>query len=140
MPRICWHTILPVGTHSGTISHWLRRIFSASAKPKDYSKAAAHSEHAPGKVAQQRLYRLIGADGRPYLSVQPGKLGGHRRLKGYGRLDCPSALRWIAKGYYVRHRVFFADEATAVAAGYRPCAICMPEAYRAWKAAEIRGE
>jgi len=91
-------------------------------------------------VAQQRLYRLIGADGRPYLSVQPGKLGGHRRLKGYGRLDCPSALRWIAKGYYVRHRVFFADEATAVAAGYRPCAICMPEAYRAWKAAEIRSE
>ena len=91
-------------------------------------------------MAQQRLYRLIGADGRPYLSVQPGKLGGHRRLKGYGRLDCPSALRWIAKGYYVRHRVFFADEATAVAAGYRPCAICMPEAYRAWKAAEIRGD
>ena len=91
-------------------------------------------------MAQQRLYRLIGADGRPYLSVQPGKLGGNRRLKGYGRLDCSSALRWIAKGYYVRHRVFFADEATAVAAGYRPCAICMPEAYRAWKAAEIRSE
>ena len=44
------------------------------------------------------------------------------------------------EGYYVRHRVFFADEATAVAAGYRPCAICMPEAYRAWKAAEIQGE
>jgi methylphosphotriester-DNA--protein-cysteine methyltransferase len=34
----------------------------------------------------------------------------------------------------VRHRVFFADEATAIAAGYRPCARCMPEAYRLWKA------
>ena len=89
------------------------------------------------QATQQKLYRLIGADGRPYLSVQPGKLGGHRRLKGYGRLDCPSSLRWIAKGYYVRHRVFFADEAAAVAAGYRPCAICMPEAYRIWKAAQI---
>lgn len=95
---------------------------------------------SPLQVAQQKFYRLIGADGRSYLSAQPGTLGGHRRLKGYGRLDCPSALRWIAKGYYVRHRVFFADEAGAVAAGYRPCAICMPEAYRAWKARRKRNE
>jgi hypothetical protein len=84
--------------------------------------------------AGHKSWLLIGADGRPYMSDRPGTLGGHRRRKGYGRLDCPSALRWIAKGFYVRHRVFFADEATAIAAGYRPCARCMPEAYRAWKA------
>jgi len=54
----------------------------------------------------------------------PGTLGGNRWLKIYGRLDCPSALRWIARGHYVRHRVFFADEATARAAGYRPCRVC----------------
>lgn len=78
-------------------------------------------------------YALVGADGRPYSSARPGTLGGHRRNKVYGRLDCAGALRWIAKGKYVRHRVFFADEATAVAAGYRPCARCMPERYRAWK-------
>jgi methylphosphotriester-DNA--protein-cysteine methyltransferase len=59
------------------------------------------------------------------LSDAPGTLGGHRRLKIYGRLDCPSALRWIARGHYVRHRVFFADEATARAAGYRPCKVCI---------------
>ena len=87
--------------------------------------------------ANRKIYRLIGADGRPYLSDQPGTLGGHRRQKGYGRLDCPSALWWIAKGHYVRHRVFFADEATAIAAGYRPCARCMPEAYRLWKTRAI---
>jgi methylphosphotriester-DNA--protein-cysteine methyltransferase len=29
--------------------------------------------------------------------------------------------------------VFFADEATAVAAGYRPCARCLPERYALWK-------
>jgi methylphosphotriester-DNA--protein-cysteine methyltransferase len=81
-----------------------------------------------------KQYRLIGADGREYLSSTPGTLGGHRRTKGYGRLDCRVALSWIAKGHYVRHRVFFADEATAIAAGYRPCAVCMPEKYRAWKA------
>ena len=78
-------------------------------------------------------YTLIGRDGRPYESEEPGTLGGHRRNRVYGRLDCAGALRWIAKGHYVRHRVFFADEATAVTAGYRPCAACLPDAYRKWK-------
>jgi methylphosphotriester-DNA--protein-cysteine methyltransferase len=61
-------------------------------------------------------------------------LGGHRGSRIYGRLDCPSALRAIANGGYVKQRVFFADEAAAVAAGYRPCARCMPERYGDWKA------
>jgi methylphosphotriester-DNA--protein-cysteine methyltransferase len=81
-------------------------------------------------------YTLLGADGRPYESEAPGTFGGHRRSRIYGRLDCPSALRVIARGGYVRHRVFFADEATAVAAGYRPCAVCLPERYRAWRSGQ----
>ncbi|MBI3227952.1 MAG: metal-binding protein [Mycolicibacterium cosmeticum] len=81
-----------------------------------------------------KSYRLLGADGRPYTSPAPGTLGGHRRGKLYGRLDCPSALRTLAAGGYVAQRVFFADEPTAVAAGYRPCAVCLPAAYRRWKA------
>ena len=85
--------------------------------------------------ARRRTWTLVGAEGKPYESPTPGTLGGHRRSKGYGRLDCPAALRWIAKGHYVRHRVFFADEETAVAAGYRPCAVCLPERYAEWKAA-----
>jgi Metal binding domain of Ada len=79
------------------------------------------------------VYRLIGADGREVLSEQPGTLGGHRRNRIYGRLDCAGARRWIRKGHYVKQRVFFADEATALAAGYRPCANCMPGEYRSWK-------
>ena len=82
-----------------------------------------------------KRYRLLGADGREVQSATPGTVGGHRRSKVYGRLDCPSALRWIARGHYVRHRVFFADEETAVSAGYRPCAVCLPEAYAAWRGA-----
>lgn len=78
-------------------------------------------------------YTLLDAHGRPYTSATPGCLGGHRRNKLYGRLDCPSALRALAAGHYVAHRVFFADEQTAIAAGYRPCAVCMPQAYREWK-------
>ena len=83
-------------------------------------------------------YTLIGADGRPYESATKGTLGGHRRGKGYGRLDCPTALRAIAVGGpYPRFRVFFADEASAIAAGYRPCARCLPKRYAAWKCGEL---
>lgn len=78
-------------------------------------------------------YKLIGKDGVPYISQTPGQFGGHKRLKIYGRLDCPSALRHIANGHYVQHRVFFATEADAISAGYRPCAVCMREAYNKWK-------
>ncbi len=80
----------------------------------------------------EERYLLLDAAGRPHRSVTPGFLGGHRRSKIYGRLDCPSALRAVAAGGYVRHRVFFADEATAVAAGYRPCGVCLNEDYRRW--------
>jgi hypothetical protein len=76
---------------------------------------------------------LVGADGAAYESDRPGTLGGHRRSRIYGRLDCRAARQAIARGGYVRHRVFFADEPTARAAGYRPCAVCLPVRYAAWK-------
>jgi hypothetical protein len=89
----------------------------------------------PGEPTPRRVpYVLLGADRRPYPSSTPGRFGGHRRNRIYGRLDCRAALAAISKGGYAAHRVFFADEPTAVAAGYRPCAVCMPTVYRAWKA------
>ncbi len=84
-------------------------------------------------------WTLVGADGRAYASARPGTLGGHRRGRIYGRLDCPSALRAIARGGYAGERVFFADEADAVAAGYRPCAVCLPRAYASWRAGPASG-
>lgn len=78
-------------------------------------------------MAADQRYTLIGADGRPYRSTSPGTVGGHRRNKLYGRLDRPAALRAPAAGGYVRDRVFVADKHIAVAAGYRPCATCLPE-------------
>jgi methylphosphotriester-DNA--protein-cysteine methyltransferase len=87
-----------------------------------------------------KTYRLLGADGRAYDSPAKGLLGGNRRGKLYGRLDCPSALRAVKRGQtYARHRVFFADETTAIAAGFRPCAVCMRAAYDRWKAQSKRG-
>jgi methylated-DNA-[protein]-cysteine S-methyltransferase len=80
-----------------------------------------------------KQHMLIGTDNAPYRSPEPGLLGGHRADRIYGRLDCPGAARAIARGGYVTQRVFFADAATAVAAGYRPCHTCLPEAYNNWK-------
>jgi methylphosphotriester-DNA--protein-cysteine methyltransferase len=77
---------------------------------------------------------LVDSNGKSYVSAQPGTLGGHRRSRIYGRLNCPAALRAIARGGYVTHRVFFLTEEHAQAAGYRPCAVCMPMAYANWKA------
>jgi methylphosphotriester-DNA--protein-cysteine methyltransferase len=42
-------------------------------------------------------------------------------------------MRWIAQGKYVKHRVFFADEATAISAGFRPCRRCLPKRHSLWK-------
>jgi len=80
------------------------------------------------------MYRLIGPDGIEYQSPTKGTLGGHRRSRIYGRLDCPGALRALARGGpYATHRVFFADEATAIRAGYRPCWLCCRPQYIVWK-------
>lgn len=81
-----------------------------------------------------KTYTMIGLDGRTYRSNKKGTPGGHEGTKIFGRLDCPAALRTIARGGYVRHQVFFSDFVTASKAGYRPCAVCMPAEYRAWKA------
>jgi methylphosphotriester-DNA--protein-cysteine methyltransferase len=76
-------------------------------------------------------------DGRLHQSATKGLFGGNTRMKIYGRLDCPSALRAIKRGpTYARYRVFFADEASAVAAGFRPCGACMRTAYNKWRAAK----
>jgi Metal binding domain of Ada len=89
---------------------------------------------------EKRVWNLIGADGTRYQSSEPGSLGGHRRSRIYGRLDCARALQAIARGGYVDRRVFFASEENAIAAGYRPCAVCLPRAYSTWKAGQAPPE
>jgi len=89
----------------------------------------------------QKTYRLLGADGRFYESAAPGALGGRKgggKNNVYGRLDCRCANNAIARGTgtYEKLRVFFADEQTAIAAGFRPCGVCLPEEYAAWKAGQ----
>ena len=80
---------------------------------------------------EKKMYKLLGADGTEYLSETPGELGGNSKLKIYGRLDCSSALSTIRRfpGSYEKVRVFFPDEKTALAAGYRPCGRCLKKKY-----------
>lgn len=85
------------------------------------------------ETLEKPFYFLTDKDNKQYLSDTPGQFGGHNKLKIYGRLDCKSAIRYIQKGEYVKHRVFFADELTAIEAGYRPCGVCMKERYKQWK-------
>ncbi|MEN9936753.1 MAG: hypothetical protein RLZZ387_3332 [Chloroflexota bacterium] len=80
-----------------------------------------------------KIYRLLGPDGKTYESSTPGTLGGNRNAMIYGRLDCSAAIAALPRGY-ARHRVFFADEAAAIAAGYRPCGRCMRARYLEWRA------
>jgi hypothetical protein len=82
--------------------------------------------------AAAKTYRLLGADGSPRECGLPGRFGGNRSLRIYGRLDCASAIRALPRGYAGR-RVFFLDEESAIAAGYRPCGRCMPAEFRAWR-------
>lgn len=86
---------------------------------------------------ETKTYTLIGADMKPYQSAMKGALGGHRKDKIYGTLDCAGAARWIARGFYIKQRVFFADEETAIAAGFRPCFGCLREKYKEWKSSKI---
>ncbi|HEV3008631.1 MAG TPA: Ada metal-binding domain-containing protein [Burkholderiales bacterium] len=81
-------------------------------------------------------WTLLGPDGKPTASRRRGTLGGHRGTRIYGRLDCPAALRALARGGYVAQRVFFLNERHARAAGYRPCAVCLPKKYKEFKSKE----
>ena len=44
-----------------------------------------------------KMYKLLDSEGQEYLSEDKGTLGGHRKQRIYGRLDCPSELRYIKK-------------------------------------------
>src|SRR4051794_36031335 len=82
-----------------------------------------------------RSFNLIGRNGEPYESETPGNLGGYQKggIRIYGRLNCPSALRHLANGRYKKHRVFLADEVTALSAGFRPCGTCLRTAFVDWR-------
>lgn len=55
-------------------------------------------------------------------------LGGNKRLKIYGKLNCCSGKRMK-----VENRVFFKNGQEAIQCGYRPCGHCMRGEFAKWK-------
>lgn len=76
------------------------------------------------------MYKLINVERCEYQNDIPVIFGGQ---KIYGKLDCLFSLRYIKKGQYVKHRVFFADVHTVIVARNRPCGVCMKKQYKIWK-------
>ena len=130
-------------------------VVALALSPREiYGGAGLLGLAAAGIVALLRTGRLTNRDARRWndrgealQADRPGRKAGSLRerrersegIGGTSSTAASTALRRCAgwrKGHIVRWRVFFADEATAIAAGYRPCAVCMREEYRAWKAAQ----
>jgi len=85
----------------------------------------SHLPLAPNeKARKQRLAGLIRSG--------EVSLAGYRKGKIYGLLTCSSGKRMKAE-----NRVFFKDEKDAVSNGYRPCANCLHEKYKLWKASQL---
>src|SRR5947207_315499 len=85
----------------------LGRRASTARRVGDPVRPPAHPRPGlPRRGMTAGIYTLLDARGRPYTSATPGALGGHRRQRIYGRLDCPAALRALARGGYAVHRVF----------------------------------
>ena len=85
-----------------------------------------------------KTYKLLSPTGDIYKSSTPGELGGNKKAKIYGKLSCTAANGAIEKGY-AQHRVFFENEKSAIAAGYRPCGRCMKEKYSEWAKGGVIG-
>lgn len=83
---------------------------------------------------------LRGNDIWPMVRRGEVRLGGHRKNKIYGRLDCRVANQYLRKGTYQNNRVLFENEGEAIRAGYRPCGACLPKHYKRWKDCQACGE
>lgn len=85
---------------------------------------------------EKKTYTLLGANGQFYESEKKGEYGGNSKDKIYGTMACGTANSTIRRfpGVYEQHRVFFADEKMALAAGYRPCGTCLKAKYKEYMA------
>ncbi len=67
-------------------------------------------------------------DLRSEIKSQKILLGGNKKLKIYGLLNCKSGKRMRKE-----NRVFFSNEKEAIKNDFRPCGHCMKLEYKKWK-------
>jgi hypothetical protein len=80
-----------------------------------------HRLLGPTRFAQLRALAIL-------VKSKAITVGGYCPGKIYGTLTCRAGKRMKPE-----NRVFFLNEAEAVALGYRPCAVCLPDRYKAWR-------
>ena len=80
----------------------------------------SHTDFENDETGRKELHKLI--------RQKKILLGGNRKLKIYGLLQCSSGKRMLRK-----NRVFFKSETEAIANGFRPCGHCLKDKYRQWK-------
>lgn len=71
---------------------------------------------------------LSDSEVRALIRAKVITLGGNRRLKIYGLLNCRSGKRM-----HKENRVLFTSVHDAKHKGYRPCGHCMKKEYTLWK-------
>jgi methylphosphotriester-DNA--protein-cysteine methyltransferase len=76
---------------------------------------------------------ITDSDLKKLLRDKDVALGGNRKLKIYGLLECSSGRRMKRE-----NRVFFISLTEALQNSYRPCGNCMHAAYKEWKNGFIR--
>ncbi len=79
-----------------------------------------HTDFENNEVGRKQLRKLI--------RQNKIGLGGNRKLKIYGSLQCSSGKRMLRE-----NRVFFQSETEAIAHGFRPCGHCLKDKYLQWK-------
>ena len=124
---------LPPRDRRQRLAHRLRR------RPRPEARAARPRGRARG-AGVSKTYTLLGADGRAVPERREGPARRQRPHQGLRHAwTAPSRSRCCAAGFEPKHRVFFADEETAIAAGFRPCGACMRARYREWRARQAAG-
>ncbi len=105
--------------------------------PEGYQKGAVKSKKAARELIDKNLPAIksvneyLGIESKTYIilkdgklveSATPGEYAGHKFYKIFGRLDCGTGKKLMAK----ENRVFFHTLEDAVNQGYRPCKNCRP--------------
>ena len=100
----------------------------AAAYVETFSDDNGNGMHETGEDGISWYYFLVDPTTRAGLTIRT-----ERSPREVFRLETAGTI--VEDVAYVKEDLsFFADEQTAIAAGYRPCARCLPAEYKAWRA------
>jgi len=87
-----------------------------------------HTILSQGRIEMITHIEITQTDLHKRIRRQEIRLGGNRKLKIYGTLQCGSGKKMKRD-----NRIFFSTESNAIQNGFRPCGHCMKQQYQTWK-------